>query len=324
MKRLAIAFALAGLLGLSAFGQTLDQFKTAVSDFANAMAGTIALTSSTGSIWSDSTVGSFPNFGVGLSVGTAFTGSDAADKIFTALGQATPDAFKARGIPIPAMAATFKIGLPFIPADIGIKGMIIPQGVADSLKNLYNVSAQYSSIGAEFRYKVVKERFWVPAVTLGAGLNYQSGTLVYQASGTNQLTYPGYTIAYTNPAVKLGWTSLTFDSNVQVSKDILIFTPYAGVGLTFGKSTVDGGVDSTITVTGPGGLSGLESALAAAGQPDPFAGQTGFMYTATSTTPYVRLYGGVSLNILLVLDLQVMYVPATKALGGALTARIQL
>ncbi|HUW41608.1 MAG TPA: hypothetical protein VMV90_11435, partial [Rectinemataceae bacterium] len=147
MKRLAIAFALAGLLGLSAFGQTLDQFKTAVSDFANAMAGTIALTSSTGSIWSDSTVGSFPNFGVGLSVGTAFTGSDAADKIFTALGQATPDAFKARGIPIPAMAATFKIGLPFIPADIGIKGMIIPQGVADSLKNLYNVSAQYSSIG---------------------------------------------------------------------------------------------------------------------------------------------------------------------------------
>jgi hypothetical protein len=323
MKRLAIALALAGLLGLSAFGQTLDQFKTAVSDFADAMAGTLALTSSTGSIWSDSTVGSFPNFGVGLSVGTAFTGSDAADKIFTALGQATPDAFKARGIPIPAMAATFKIGLPFIPADIGIKGMIIPQGVADSLKSLYNVSAQYASIGAEFRYNVVKERFWVPAVTLGAGLNYQSGTLVYQASGTYSLTYGSYTVSYTNPAVKLGWTSLTFDTNVQVSKNILIFTPYLGAGLTFGKSTVDGGVDSTISVSG-GTLAQLEAALIAAGEPDPFSGQTGFMYTATSTTPYVRLYGGVSLNILLVLDLQVMYVPATKALGGALTARIQL
>jgi hypothetical protein len=323
MKRLAIALALAGLLGLSAFGQTLDQFKTAVSDFADAMAGTLALTSSTGSIWSDSTVGSFPNFGVGLSVGTAFTGSDAADKIFTALGQATPDAFKARGIPIPAMAATFKIGLPFIPADIGIKGMIIPQGVADSLKSLYNVSAQYASIGAAFRYNVVKERFWVPAVTLGAGANYQSGTLVYQASGTNSLTYGAYTVSYTNPAVKLGWTSLTFDTNVQVSKNILIFTPYLGAGLTFGKSTVDGGVDSTISVSG-GTLAQLEAALIAAGEPDPFSGQTGFMYTATSTTPYVRLYGGVSLNILLVLDLQVMYVPATKALGGALTARIQL
>lgn len=51
----------------------------------------------------------------------------------------------------------------------------------------------------------------------------------------------------------------------------------------------------------------------------------GFLVSATSTAPTIRIYGGTSINILILkLDLMASYVPASKALGAQAMARIQL
>lgn len=51
----------------------------------------------------------------------------------------------------------------------------------------------------------------------------------------------------------------------------------------------------------------------------------GFSVSSEVTTPTIRIYGGTSINILILkLDLMASYVPATQALGAQVMARIQL
>ncbi len=51
----------------------------------------------------------------------------------------------------------------------------------------------------------------------------------------------------------------------------------------------------------------------------------GFLVNAESNSPTIRIYGGTSINILVLkLDLMASYVPATQSLGAQVMARIQL
>ncbi|HRY73329.1 MAG TPA: hypothetical protein P5165_08900, partial [Spirochaetia bacterium] len=153
----------------------------------------------------------------------------------------------------------------------------------------------------------------LPEIALGLSANYLSGG-VAAPIGSSQTVG---TVTFSQPMLDLAWTTKTLDLTAQVSKKLLlILTPYAGVGYTLGSSEVKGGVSSETNLTA-GEIADLEAAGFE-------VGDTGFLYATTSKEPTFRIYGGLSLNILVALDLQMMYVPATKNLGGSLTARIQL
>jgi hypothetical protein len=323
------------VVACSVWSQSLDTFKNAFTAFSGEMAASLAVNSTVGETWSDAYVGGFPHLGVGLSAGAVCTGAGTATPLVSALGQSAPEALDRFGIPIPTAVASLKIGLPFLPMDIGVKGGVITSDMASKLKAATGVAAEYKNVGVQLRYALVKETLLLPDVSLGVGFNYQEGGVrTSLGSGDKDVvkneTINGHawTVTAKDPDLDLGWKSTTFDGTVQVSKTLLaILTPYVGAGYTMGTSTVTGGVYSTMKYTRDGGASDystLSSDITAMGGTPPALSDTGFSYGATSATPVFRVYGGFSLNILLVLDAQVMYIPATKNLGASVMTRIQL
>lgn len=343
MKRFIALSLILALAASGAFAQTLDGFQTAFSGFADDMAATLSMNSTIGTTWSDAYIGGFPHFGVGIFLGTTFAGKDGTAALFDAIGQTVPAELEALGVPVPALGVTAKLGLPFLPIDLGVKGGVVTPEMATALESAYGVAAEYKNLGAVLRARVLKEGFLIPELSIGASGSYQTGSIAKAVGTGTTLDYEystySWTITATDPMLDLGWESTSFDLNAQVSKNILlILTPYAGAGVSFGKSTVTGGLASSMGITdgalgaGSGDFDGdsdtdfedIKAALTAAGQPVPDISSSGFLYTADANAPVVRVYAGVSLNILVVVDAQVMYVPATKALGASLSARLQL
>lgn len=295
MKRSIAVLAMAVAVAC-AYSQTqLSAFKTAFEGFAGDMAGSLSVNSTIGSNWSDAYIGGFPHFGAGIVVGAAFVSPDTSKALFDAMGAPMPTALKGLGIPIPAAGATLKIGLPFLPMDVGIKGGYIPASVGKSL--IKDGSVDYSNIGIQLRYALVKQNIALPNVSVGVAYNYQKGSIKAPTGIPSQsLTYGAYTVVMPKPDLSLGWTSNTVDFTAQVSKKFIVFVPYAGAGLSVGKSSVTGGLNSTVSVTGPGGLSGLEAAMGSAA---PDFSSTGFSYTADENKALFRIYGGFSFRIIL-------------------------
>ena len=331
MRKRAALLVLLSILAFGAFGTTsgnLAQFYSAFSSLSDSMGTALAMNSTIGSTWSDAFIGSFPNFGVGISVGAAFTGPDSTKKAFDALGQSVPNGLDQLGLPVPAIAGTLKIGFPYLPLDLGLKLGFIPQSLGDQL-NLSGVNAQYTIIGLEGRWGLVKERFFVPKISVGLGVAYQKGQISTPISGTGDVTYTSkdglknYDVLFNNSSAVFSWENTSVDLTLQVSKRILyILTPYVGTGLTVGRSNITGGVNG-INVTGAGDASSLQNQLRADGYNFDVS-NGGFSLSSSNTNAVFRFYGGFSLNILLALDLQLMYVPQTQNLGVSLNARIQL
>jgi hypothetical protein len=340
MKRLFVTAAIIMGVALSASAQLipdLGSFKGTFEGFAKDMAGALTLNSSAGTTWSDAYVGGFPHFGVGLVASTAFAPSEAVKTIFDAFGVGLPsplDKLESLGMPVPALAASFKIGLPFIPLDIGVKGGMLPSSLGDSLESATGVTATYKNVGLTARYALVKQNILLPAISIGASYNYQEGSIVAPMgipgpSMSVGIGTDSYSIGLTEPKISLDWSSNTYDFTAQVSKTLLfILTPYVGAGYTIGTSKISGGINSDLTTNFPGGMEALKSAMDAAGQSLPF-NSLGIGYSADATDPVLRLYGGFSLNILVIrLDIQGVYVPKMdtqpQALAASFTTRVQI
>lgn len=324
MKRSVVALAIALSAAAALYPQsTLAGFETAFSSFAGDMAGSLALDSTIGSDWSDAYIGGFPNFGVGVTAGAAFVSSDGSSTLFNALAPGSlPGAFKSLGIPIPAVIATAKIGVPFLPIDIGIKGGYIPASAGAALRGLYGVSANYANMGIQVRYAIIKQNLLLPNISIGAAYDYQKGSITAPTGiGSQSLSDgAGDSITMSSPNLALSWTSNTFDFTAQVSKQLLFLIPYFGAGYTVGTSSVTGGLDSNISTTGS--ATAIATYLSANGGS---LTSTGFSYTASSSDPVFRVYGGLSFRVIIVdFDAQAIYVPAVKALGASLTARVQI
>jgi len=299
------------------------------------MASSLAVNSTIGLTWSDASLGSFPHFGAGLNAGAAFTGKDTASPLFEALGKTAPSELDQFGIPIPAVVASAKIGLPFLGMDIGVKGGIIWPELADSLRSTSGVSAEYKNLGAQIRLPILRDEGLIPAVSLGFGASYQQGRIQASIATGDTTIIDGetigahtWTVTATDPLLDLGWESMIYDGSLQISKRLFGFlTPYAGVGYSFGKSTVTGGVASDLTFddgVGGGSYEELAADFAAMGGTAPALSATGFTYTTANTDPVLRLYGGLSVKLIVVLDLGVMYVPASGNFGASAMLRFQL
>ncbi len=342
MKKTLSVIALVMVLTATAPAQsltipTLDDFKGAFQGFSNDMAGSLALNSSVGTTWSDAYTGGFPHFGAGFSLGTAFASGGALKSVFDAVGIDMPVELSNIGLPFPIVAATAKIGLPFLPLDLGVKLGYLPPATGESIRSLTGVSTEYVNLGAQVRLALLQENLLFPAVSLGLGANYQKGSVgvpiplpgTYKSFSQNLALLGVWNLTISDPNLGLSWESTTYDATVQVSKRLLVVTPYAGAGYTIGTNAVRAGITNAMTVTQT--LNGvtynktveeLSAIFALAGIPAP---NLGFTSEAQANDPVMRLYGGIALNILvLILDVQATYVPLTNNLGTTLTARLQI
>lgn len=336
MKKAIAVATLALAVGASGFAQSttdLKAFQSAFDSLAGGIASSIAVGATLSQDWSDAYIGSFPHLGVGITGGAVTTGASTYDYIASlasAAGYSIPSQYTQllkSGLPIGTTAGSIKIGIPFLPIDIGVSGAYVPTSLTAALASATGISASYQSFGVQVRYAIVQQDLVLPNVSIGAAYNYQAGSLGASvgSAASYAVTANGqsYTISASAPELSLGWTSSTFDLTAQVSKQLLIAYPFLGAGLTVGQSTVKSGIASTLSTNYSGGISGLNQILSALGYPT--LSDTGIWSEKSVTTPIFRVYGGVSLRLAVVdLGVTALYVPQTGAVGAAFTTRVQI
>ncbi len=324
------------LVGGAAFGVDFDTLENSFSDFSDGVAEALPQASTTGLTWSDARVRGFPHFGVGLSVGAVMMPEDAFTELADGLQIELPsELITDLGVPFPSYAFDARVGIPFLPFDVGAKlGLLTPE-MSDSLGG--DTSADYMLAGFDIRYPILKGRLLMPAVSVSAGYNYLSGGL------TSSFTLDGgdlssitldttniddlddtVTILASDPDLRFDFQTHSVDFKAQASKNLLIFTPYVGGAYTYGWSKAGGGVKSELGTSGSTDtLDDVKDALEAEGY-DIELTDEGFSVLSGATGGSIRAFGGLSVNLLILkLDLNGQYNFATQSLGGGINARIQ-
>ncbi len=326
MKRTLIALTAALFLAaVPSYSQTVDieDLQSGAEDLVETLAGSLAFNSTVGLNWSDAYIGQLigvpPHFGVGVTVGTTTIDGGKVVSLMEDLGYELPSSLES-SIPLPAMTAEARIGGFILPFDIGVKAGYLPSGTID----VDELEVDYLLVGADIRYAVLKGGLVLPKVSVGLGVNYMKGGLGTSIGEDLTYTYGPYSIEASKPDVGIEWQATVIDLKAQISKSLIIFTPYLGLGASYGMTKVGYYIDSDVTYTG-GSKEDIEDALEAGGVEVPELSDSGITYDKELSAWGFRAFGGLSVNMLVLkLDLTGMYNFADGQLGGSVGLRFQL
>jgi len=330
-KSLGVAI-LAAALTLPAFSQSIEDLQNSADAMAKSLSAALPFNSTLGLNWSDAYIGQLlgvpPHFGVGVSAGATTVQADEIITLLTTLGVDT-GAFPGI-VPIPAAVAEARIGGFLLPFDIGVKGGYIPPSLGQTIKDTTGgLNLDYLAAGADLRFALIKGNLLLPRVSLGVGVNYMKGGLSTTVGSDQTFTYNTYSISATKPELGLSWETTTIDLKAQVSKSLLIFTPYLGVGAAYGMSKAGYFVKSDITYDGTpindSQLQTIKDTLSNAGITPPDISATGISSYFANNGWAFRAFGGLSLNILVLrVDVTGLYNFSDGSYGGSLGVRFQL
>ncbi len=301
----------------------ISDITSSMDEFAEVLAPALPLNSAIGLNWSNAYIGQLlgipPHFGVGTVVGATTIKADTFGTLLGLLGYST---FDLDVVPIPVAAVEARIGGFFLPFDLGLKVGFIPESVGESLSELTGgLDVDYLLVGGDIRYALLKGNILLPTVSLGVGFNYMKGGLSAPVGTPQEFSYGGYNITASPPKVGLTWETQSFDVKAQISKGLLIFTPYLGVGASYSTSSAGYYVTSDLG----GDYDEFKAALETANLPIDIT-EEGFESTKTFENKLsARVFGGLSLNILVLrLDLSALYNVLDGSYGASIGARIQL
>lgn len=318
-----------GIMGV--YSQQVDfaDMEASFSDFSADVAQALPFASTIGLNWSDAKVRGFPHFGVGVTAGAVMIPEEAFTDLADSLGISLPSEITGDyGAPFPVYVVDARLGLPFLPFDIGAKlGALTPE-MSESLGG--DINADFTMAGFDLRFPILKGNLLLPAVSVSAGYNYLSGGVSTTISGAGDVTNGidltslmgvAASIDYTDPDVRFAWETHAVDLKLQASKNLLIFTPYVGGSYTYGWSKAGGGVLADISFTGATEAE-IKDALEAAGYDIELSGD-GFTILSESNGGSLRAFAGVSVNLfILKLDINAMYNVLSQSLGGSANVRI--
>ena len=335
------------LAAMGAFAQTTFDFTTfqdAFNQFAGDVANSLPFNASIGLNWSDAYIGQLldvpPHFGAGVSLGATTIPSASITTMLgpSGLNIALPaevSQYIQYGVPIPAYTVEGRIGGFLLPFDIGLKVGYIPPGTLQSWG--IPVDVNYILAGADVRFALLEDSGILPAVSVGAGYTYMRGSvsvpgLLGSGIEITSIDPPGpdgpYDITLTDPDLNFTWGTNVIDLKAQVSKNLLIFTPYLGAGASYGISSAGGGVTSELLINGSAptqaDIDAITAYLESQGQTVDLSAQ-GFIIQAAANGWSFRAFGGVSMNLLIVkLDLTGMYNFLSNDFGASVGLRVQL
>ncbi|ULQ59815.1 hypothetical protein K7I13_00155 [Brucepastera parasyntrophica] len=274
--------------GLSAQSAVLDDFNDALNSFLGEINTALPDSAVVGGTWSNAYIGQLigvpPHFGIGIAAGiTRFP------------VQALKDAIELTGADLPVdtlilpnFAVEGRIGGIVLPFDLGFRFGMLPE------VKINKVSVKYLNFGADIRYAILKDRAVIPALSVGIGYYHTSGSVGYTFS-PSELGIVGIPPQYTQDSeLGIDFSSNVIEAKVQVSKNIVVITPYAGLAGYVAFS------DSNYTV----------------------ANQKG----SNKETLYgARVFGGLSFNIAVVkIDLYGMYNFVSGNWGANAGLRVQI
>lgn len=340
VRSLAAAAALSLCAGAASAQVDIKTVQDGVDQVAKTLAPALPFNSALGLNWSDAYIGQLvgvpPHFGIGFSAGATGVKVENLKGLLSSLGYALPAGLD-NMLPLPAAMAEARVGGFLLPFDVGLKVGLIPDSAAEALKAAAgDMTVDYLSVGADVRYALLKGNIVLPTISLGAGFNYLRGGVGAKVGSAQTFTFTApdstaYNITADKPDVGLKWEATTIDLKAQVSKGLLIFTPYLGVGATYAVSSKAGYyVTSKVQLNGhditQAEIDKLKADLKAAGitPPDVTAAGIESMQELKDALS-VRAFGGFSANLLVVrLDVTGLYNFNDGGLGGSVGLRFQL
>jgi hypothetical protein len=331
VKKTGVVLLLLAVLALPVFADTnIDAVESAIDDVGEILGKALITNSALGLNWSDAYIGQLigvpPHFGIGISAGFTAIPLSKLDSIYKQFDEDGIDSMDMPTdfLPLPTVAGEIRLGGFFLPFDIGIKVLPLPE------LDLGEAKLNYLMIGGDFRYALLREEGWKPTISVGIGFTYTKVGLKSSIDNSTTIelddlgsSYTGDTLTIGNPEFDFSMDNKTLDFKVQVSKKIFIITPYLGLGASYGWSTVDFGASSTINYNGgpltPPVINDIEKA-------------TGISISNTSlgkTIEYsgfgVRGFGGLSLNIFVLrIDVTGLYDIVNQYWGASLGIRVQI
>ena len=324
--KIAVFALLVGLCASrAAFSQSLGDLRTHANEFSSSLARSLPFNTGLGLNWADAHIGQFlgvpPHFGAGVSMGFTTLNFSAFNGLMDQFGLSLPLNFG--GFPLPGYTAEGRIGGFVLPFDVGLKFGILPISAGD-------FKMDYTLIGGEFRYAVLKGNVALPTVSLGVGVNYLSGGLERSVGQERDFSFPynsgSATLKLGAPKVGFIWETTTLDFKAQVSKSFLIVTPYLGLGASHAWSKAGYKADAAVSATSGGAAltdAEIKTALSNYGMTD--ISSSGFSAIQDVTGWGFRTFGGLSVNLAVFrLDLTGMFNFLDANYGVSLGARFQL
>jgi hypothetical protein len=320
------------------------EVEPAFEQFAHDMASTLPFNASIGLGWSDAYIGQFPRFGVGVTIGATTIPSDPVKKVLKAFSITLPNQFsyvEQYGFPVPAYTFDARIGGFGLPFDMGVKIGYVPPDMMQKMG--LPLSLDYLLAGADIRFALLKDKGFVPALSLGAGYSFMKGSLSVPGLMSGDIDIGNFqvpdgsggstthTLRLTDPSLNLSWDTNVIDVKAELSKTLLIFTPYLGAGAMFAVgSHAGGGVRSSLLLDESAPtqtqIDEIIQAFIDAGQTPPDLSTTGIIVQKAAPVGWAgRLFGGVSMNLLVLrLDLGALYSFPGGSFGASANLRVQL
>ncbi len=324
---------------LSAQLTNYEDFADGFVAFADSIAAELPFNTAIGLNWADAYIGNLPHFGFGVTLGVTLVPFDTFAEAMQPLGvdlqSAMGNELSGFGFPLPGAVLDARIGGLFLPFDIGFKIGYIPEEAKGFLPS--NMNLDYLMVGGDIRYAILEEKGWLPDVSIGIGYTYMRGNVAISGimggdqdiaqveTGTGPVT-----LRLQDPDVYLNWEASTIDLKLQVSKNLLILTPFIGVGAAYGESTAGGGLQTDVLI-GPGfnpisdaEIQQIKDYYALIGEPVPDLSTKGIIVTSDAKGWAYRVFGGIGLNVFVLrLNLNGMYNLTSGALGASINGSIQ-
>lgn len=296
MKKKLLSIALVSIFAVSALtAQTqLDDFNAALTGFLGEVNEALPDNAVVGGTWSDAYIGQIvgipPHFGVGIAAGVSRFPLSSLKEAVRLTGAELP----VDELVLPNFAVEGRIGGFILPFDIGFRGGMLPEMKFDG------IGISYLNFGADIRYSLLKDTLVMPGVSIGLGYYHTSGAISYTFNPAElvAVSYPGVTVgAVADEELKIDFATNVIDVKAQISKNLIFITPYAGFGASMAMT------ESTYKLVN----------------------QTKTLSTKDEPTFGLRVYGGTSINLLVLkLDISGMYNVMSKNWGANLGFRLQL
>ena len=298
---------------------SVNQLSNGLSSFVNNATASLPFAASAGTDWSNAYIGQlvdtdFPwvHLGVGVTAGATSIPTKAVNPLLESMGQSDVSS-----LGIPFSVFNIRLGGVYLPFDVGFKIGFLPS----ALTSANGYSFNYSNLGFDVRYDLVKSDLWLPDVSVGGGLSYMTATV--SGSYGNSSSYSdgnGNTLMVSAPNMSLKLSSLEFEAKAQVSKTLVsILTPYLGLTASYGTAHAEASVNANVTTpVGQQPVSYWQKYI-------PGLSNSGYDQAIDTGVFGMKIYGGTSINIFVVkFDFQAMYSLFDGNYGGSAGIRIQL
>lgn len=232
MKKL-LSIVLITMILTAASAVTQAELNSKMEDFGNLLADYVPRATTQTNLWADAHIGNLlplnglPHLGAGLSFGGALIPTDLMSVFDSAFTDPVPSW---EYFPLPAMSIDARVGGIILPFDIGVHLMSLEDYEAE----FYGIKVEIANslvYGADLRFAILQEGVVVPALSIGVGYTYASGDFTITSEKAIPTDLSDLTSLFSDDAymqTHLEYNTNIYSATVQLSKKILLLTPFVG------------------------------------------------------------------------------------------------